>query len=479
MRWSPGCAAGRHFAWPRMDRVKFPVGSWRTVSPNAGLRSSIPSMRVCCVTRSRNACRTSPLRPDRCLSPSFHRIPRLRSHRSLRPGRRGIRRARLMAHGLMGLEVVRCCSWKRRPQASIRTASNERSRSSIRRSAASARIRHSACRSRGPALLGTDERAHAKGNSLARNRRHDWAGDFAGRLLPAMASACARAASASHGSARRPAAVGFAYGEVHGITLAFGFTLIGVAQDYPIHFFSHQRRGLKPLLNVQQLWPTLATGVAATCVAYLAFLASGVTGLAQLGVFSIAGLLVAGLATRCLLPRVSGDDFRDPALRGRSPALKSCSRFLEYRRRSTPPSGRPVRSCCSSRPGMGERSRGADARADRVAGPRCRVAGGDRRTRRPISRGRDNEFPGDGTSGTRKADARARVPDRGRSHCGIRTRRAVSAVSPAAARAPGTASRSKRVGNCACGGDAGPAIPRRYLQAGSSPTSPERVNHRR
>ena len=109
------------------------------------------------------------------------------------------------------------------------------------------------------------------------------------------------------------AAVGFAYGEVHGITLAFGFTLIGVAQDYPIHFFSHQRRGLGPLLNVQQLWPTLATGVAATCVAYLAFLASGVTGLAQLGVFSITGLLVAGLATRYLLPRVSGDDFRDPA----------------------------------------------------------------------------------------------------------------------------------------------------------------------
>ena len=28
---------------------------------------------------------------------------------------------------------------------------------------------------------------------------------------------------------------------VHGITIAFGFTLIGVVQDYPIHFFSQQR----------------------------------------------------------------------------------------------------------------------------------------------------------------------------------------------------------------------------------------------
>jgi predicted exporter len=25
------------------------------------------------------------------------------------------------------------------------------------------------------------------------------------------------------------------FGAVHGITLAFGFTLIGVAQDYPLH----------------------------------------------------------------------------------------------------------------------------------------------------------------------------------------------------------------------------------------------------
>lgn len=114
------------------------------------------------------------------------------------------------------------------------------------------------------------------------------------------------------------AAVGFVYGEVHGITLAFGFTLIGVAQDYPIHFFSHQHAGLPPIANARHLWPTLATGVVATCIAYAAFLASGVTGLAQLGLFSITGLAVAGLTTRYLLPRASGEDFRDPA---RSPAL--------------------------------------------------------------------------------------------------------------------------------------------------------------
>jgi predicted exporter len=125
------------------------------------------------------------------------------------------------------------------------------------------------------------------------------------------------------------AVVGAVYGEVHGITLAFGFTLIGVAQDYPIHLFSHQRAGLPPSANARRLWPTLATGLAATCIAYAAFLASGVTGLVQLGLFSIAGLAVAGLATRLLLPRIIGEDFRDPA---RSPVLARLERMLSLPR---------------------------------------------------------------------------------------------------------------------------------------------------
>jgi predicted exporter len=129
------------------------------------------------------------------------------------------------------------------------------------------------------------------------------------------------------------AAVGAAYGQVHGITLAFGFTLIGVAQDYPIHLFSHQRAGIAPDANARELWPTLATGVAATCIAYAAFLASGVTGLAQLGLFSITGLAVAALATRFMLPRMSGEDYRDPAL---SQALVRAERMLSLPRLAGP-----------------------------------------------------------------------------------------------------------------------------------------------
>jgi predicted exporter len=98
------------------------------------------------------------------------------------------------------------------------------------------------------------------------------------------------------------AAVSAMFGSVHGITLGFGFTLLGVAQDYPMHLFSHQHPGKPALATARRVWPTLATGVVSTCIAYLAFLYSGVTGLAQLACFTISGLAVAGLTTRYLLP---------------------------------------------------------------------------------------------------------------------------------------------------------------------------------
>lgn len=113
------------------------------------------------------------------------------------------------------------------------------------------------------------------------------------------------------------AAVSALFGTVHGITLAFGFTLIGVAQDYPIHLLSHRHDARSPVEVAREIWPTLATGVASTCIAYLTFLFSGVVGLAQLACFTVAGLAVAGLTTRYALPVLmdpNGRDFGDSTL---------------------------------------------------------------------------------------------------------------------------------------------------------------------
>lgn len=108
-------------------------------------------------------------------------------------------------------------------------------------------------------------------------------------------------------------AVALLFEGVHGITVAFGFTLIGVVQDYPIHLFSHQRPGLDPRANARHLWPTLATGVVSTCIAYVTFLFSGVDGLRQLAVFTIAGLATAAITTRWLLPWLIDPAPRDHA----------------------------------------------------------------------------------------------------------------------------------------------------------------------
>jgi len=122
------------------------------------------------------------------------------------------------------------------------------------------------------------------------------------------------------------AALAFLFGTAHGITLAFGFTLLGVAQEYPIRLLSHRRAGEDALTSARALWPLLATAIVSAAIAYLAFFASGVNGLKQLAVFTITGLLVAGLTTRYLLPRVLPDRFRDAA---QSPGIAAALKFID------------------------------------------------------------------------------------------------------------------------------------------------------
>ncbi|MGM0593509.1 MAG: MMPL family transporter [Pseudomonadota bacterium] len=92
------------------------------------------------------------------------------------------------------------------------------------------------------------------------------------------------------------------FGAVHGITIAFGITLLGVAIDYPIHLFSHLRPGQAPGESLRRIWPTLRLGVVSTAIGFSALLFTRFDGLVQLGVFAVSGLLSAALVTRFLLP---------------------------------------------------------------------------------------------------------------------------------------------------------------------------------
>ncbi len=123
------------------------------------------------------------------------------------------------------------------------------------------------------------------------------------------------------------------FGTVHGITIAFGFTLIGVAIDYPIFLFSHQLPGVSGVQAARAIWPTLAIAVAGLAIAYLAFLLSGVLGLIQLACFNVAGIVCAGLSTRFLLPRllpVGSRDFGRSSLAGRASALAAAMPRLPW-----------------------------------------------------------------------------------------------------------------------------------------------------
>ena len=98
----------------------------------------------------------------------------------------------------------------------------------------------------------------------------------------------------------------FAFGYVHGITLAFGITLLGVCIDYPVHFFSHLRIDRPALQSLREIMPTMLMGVVTTGVGYSVLLMSGFEGLEQLAVFAVTGLGSALLVTRWVLPFMIG-----------------------------------------------------------------------------------------------------------------------------------------------------------------------------
>ena len=97
------------------------------------------------------------------------------------------------------------------------------------------------------------------------------------------------------------AAVSLMFGAIHGIVLAFGVTVIGVAIDYPIHLFSHLHAGEPVRRTLDAIWPTIRLGAVTTAVGYLAMTDGDFPGLAQFATFAIAGLLAAAACTRWAL----------------------------------------------------------------------------------------------------------------------------------------------------------------------------------
>ena len=107
------------------------------------------------------------------------------------------------------------------------------------------------------------------------------------------------------------AAVSLGFGVVHGITLGFGTALIGEAVDYSIYLFMQSDQAGSAEHNEQQrklwianVWPTVRLGVLTSVFGFASLLLSGFPGLAQLGLYSIVGLIAAAAMTRYVLPHL-------------------------------------------------------------------------------------------------------------------------------------------------------------------------------
>ena len=112
------------------------------------------------------------------------------------------------------------------------------------------------------------------------------------------------------------AAVRLGFGEIHGITLAFGATLLGVTVDYPLHHLWRSRvAGTTP--PERAIRRPLFVGALSTAVGFAALAMAGVGGLQQLALLAVTGIVVAAAVTSWVLPALA----RRPVARLQGPPV--------------------------------------------------------------------------------------------------------------------------------------------------------------
>jgi predicted exporter len=120
------------------------------------------------------------------------------------------------------------------------------------------------------------------------------------------------------------AGVSLGFGQVHGMTLGFGTTLIGEGVDYAVYYLIQARAsgrdasaGRAARRWLRESWPTVRLGLFTSLIGFAALVFAGFPGLAQLGVFSIAGLAAAAATTRFVFPVIAPNGAPGEGLRRR------------------------------------------------------------------------------------------------------------------------------------------------------------------
>ncbi len=94
------------------------------------------------------------------------------------------------------------------------------------------------------------------------------------------------------------------FGKVHLLTMVFGASLVGVAEDYGIHYFSSRQGNpdTKTFPMMRYLLPGMWLAFITIALAYLSLGMAPLPGLQQMAVFSAVGLLAAFLTVVCWFP---------------------------------------------------------------------------------------------------------------------------------------------------------------------------------
>ena len=108
------------------------------------------------------------------------------------------------------------------------------------------------------------------------------------------------------------------FGHIHLLTLVFGASLIGVAQDYGIFFLAHRLSAGPQRSSIdlmRQLRPSLTLTLLSAVIGYLGLALTPFPGLRNMAVFSAVGLIFAWLTVLCWYPGlVSANSLRSGAL---------------------------------------------------------------------------------------------------------------------------------------------------------------------
>lgn len=104
------------------------------------------------------------------------------------------------------------------------------------------------------------------------------------------------------------------FGSVHLLTLVFGASLVGVAQDYGIFYLCHRlaadrKHGAAAITSqalLKKLLPSLALTLLAAVIGYMGLAFTPFPGLRAMAVFSALGLVFAWLTVACWFPSLVG-----------------------------------------------------------------------------------------------------------------------------------------------------------------------------